>query len=171
MDGHELTQKWCTVLGDKQVGISTLLSSIRPMEVRINGEMVQLRFNCYTRLTKLSAQMGFMSSQHDMFLLCFAIDSPFSLQLLRSNLGPRFKNSVKVVVGTKLDLRDDPTTTQRLEALGSSTVTYQQGLSCAKDIGAVAYHECSVLTYKGIRSLSKVITYALTTNKLDCNIM
>ena len=32
-------------------------------------------------------------------------------------------------------------------------ITYQQGLECAKDIGAVKYMECSALTNTGVQEV------------------
>jgi hypothetical protein len=46
-----------------------------------------------------------------------------------------------ILVGTKLDLRDDPLTLQRLKERRFAPVTYAQGAQMAKEIGAVKYLE------------------------------
>jgi Ras-related C3 botulinum toxin substrate 1 len=51
-----------------------------------------------------------------------------------------------ILVGTKLDLRDDPVTLQRLKERRFAPVTYAMGSSCARDIGAVKYLEASSKT-------------------------
>ncbi|XP_065895310.1 ras-related C3 botulinum toxin substrate 1-like isoform X2 [Dysidea avara] len=51
-------------------------------------------------------------------------------------------NTPVILVGTKLDLRDDK------EIVG---LTYPQGLQMMKEIGAVKYIECSALTQKGLK--------------------
>lgn len=54
-----------------------------------------------------------------------------------------------ILVGTKLDLREDRDTIEKLREKRMAPTTYQQGLQMAKDIGAVKYLECSALTQKG----------------------
>jgi Ras-related C3 botulinum toxin substrate 1 len=56
------------------------------------------------------------------------------------------------LVGTKLDLREDTDTIDKLREKRMSPITYSQGLQMAKDIGAVKYLECSALTQKGMSS-------------------
>ncbi len=42
-----------------------------------------------------------------------------------------------ILVGTKLDLREDPVTIQRLKERRYAPITYSMGMQCARDIGAV----------------------------------
>lgn len=42
-----------------------------------------------------------------------------------------------ILVGTKLDLRDDKDTTEKLKEKKLSPITYPQGLAMAKDIGNI----------------------------------
>lgn len=79
-----------------------------------------------------------------------------------------------LLVGTKLDLREDPATIEKLRERyaisfiipllpyrqtklhGSrrmSAITYQQGLQMQKEIRAVKYLECSALTQKGLKNV------------------
>jgi Ras-related C3 botulinum toxin substrate 1 len=51
-----------------------------------------------------------------------------------------------ILVGTKLDLREDPVTLQRLRERRFSPVTYSMGMQCAREIGAVKYLEASSKT-------------------------
>ena len=51
-----------------------------------------------------------------------------------------------ILVGTKLDLRDDEKTIEELEEKRLAPITYQQGLQMMEEIGAVKYLECSALT-------------------------
>lgn len=48
-----------------------------------------------------------------------------------------------ILVGTKLDLREDPKELQRLAERRMSAITYQQGAQCAREIGAIKYLEVS----------------------------
>ena len=60
-------------------------------------------------------------------------------------------NTPTVLVGTKLDLRDDKETIEKLKEKKLAPITYPQGLQMMKDIGAVKYLECSALTQKGLK--------------------
>lgn len=55
-----------------------------------------------------------------------------------------------ILVGTKLDLRCDPNTVQKLAKSGGA-ITFEDGLDQSKAIGAIKYLECSALTQKGLK--------------------
>ena len=57
-------------------------------------------------------------------------------------------NTPVILVGTKLDLRDDKETIEKLKEKRLAPITYQQGLQMMEEIGAVKYLECSALTQK-----------------------
>ena len=56
-----------------------------------------------------------------------------------------------VLVGTKMDLRDDKETIMGIKERHQSPITYVQGLRMQKDIGAVKYVECSAMTQKNLK--------------------
>jgi Ras-related C3 botulinum toxin substrate 1 len=56
-----------------------------------------------------------------------------------------------ILVGTKIDLREDAETIKKLKEKNQSPVTAAVGTAMAKDIGAVKYTECSALTQKGLK--------------------
>ena len=58
-----------------------------------------------------------------------------------------------ILVGTKVDLRDDRETIEKLRERRMSPITYAQGLQMAKEISAVKYLECSALTQKGLKTV------------------
>ena len=62
-------------------------------------------------------------------------------------------NTPIILVGTKLDLRDDADTIIKLRQKSLEPITYPQGLQMAKDINAVRYLECSALTQKGLKNV------------------
>jgi Ras-related C3 botulinum toxin substrate 1 len=51
-----------------------------------------------------------------------------------------------ILIGTKLDLRDDPVTLQRLRERRFEPITYAMGAGCAREVGAVKYLEASSKT-------------------------
>ena len=59
--------------------------------------------------------------------------------------------SRSILVGIKLDRRDNPEEIERLRERRQSPITQQQGEDMRKKIRAVAYMECSALTQKGLK--------------------
>ena len=55
-----------------------------------------------------------------------------------------------ILVGTKLDLRDDKNTIRLLFERDLRPISPADGQKLKKDIGAVKYLECSALTQKGL---------------------
>jgi Ras-related C3 botulinum toxin substrate 1 len=105
----------------------------------------------YDRLRPLSYP------QTDVFLVCFSIVNPSSFENVRAKWYPEVShhcpNTPLILVGTKLDLREDPETLTKLEAKRQAPITYEQGMQMAKEIGAVKYMECSALTQKGLKAV------------------
>ncbi|KOB65820.1 Small G protein [Operophtera brumata] len=58
-----------------------------------------------------------------------------------------------ILVGTKLDLREDKDTIEKLKDKKLAPITYTQGLGMSKEINAVKYLECSALTQKGLKTV------------------
>jgi len=58
-----------------------------------------------------------------------------------------------ILVGTKLDMREDSETLSRLAEKKLSPITTEQGNQMAKEIKAVKFMECSALTQKGLKDV------------------
>ena len=58
-----------------------------------------------------------------------------------------------ILVGTKLDLREDPATLESLRQKRMEPVSYDQALIVAKEIRAHKYLECSALTQRNLKSV------------------
>ncbi|CAG7724378.1 unnamed protein product [Allacma fusca] len=58
-----------------------------------------------------------------------------------------------ILVGTKLDLREDKATVEKLRVAKKDHIPYSKGVSLAKKIGAVKYLECSALTQQGVEDV------------------
>jgi len=95
--------------------------------------------------------------QTDVFLICFSIISPTSYQNVKSKWVPEVThhcpNTKIILVGTKLDLREDKETLDRLHAKGQDAISTEKGHHLAKEISAVKYMECSALTQKGLKQV------------------
>ncbi|XP_063674076.1 ras-related C3 botulinum toxin substrate 1-like [Bolinopsis microptera] len=163
----------CVVVGDGAVGKTCLLisytSNAFPGEyvptvfdnystnVMINGRPINLGLwdtagqEDYDRLRPLSYP------QTDVFLVCFSIVNPHSYGNVRVKWHPEVRHHCPstpiVLVGTKLDLRDDKNTLDKLKQSKQSPVTQAQGFSLEKEIGSVKYVECSALTQKGLKQV------------------
>lgn len=105
----------------------------------------------YDRLRPLSYP------QTDVFLICFSLVNPASFENVRAKWYPEVRHHCPqvpiILVGTKLDLREDKETIDKLKEKRLAPITYPQGLSMAKDVGAVKYLECSALTQKGLKTV------------------
>ena len=87
------------------------------------------------------------------FLVCFSLVNPASFENVLHKWYPEvrhFSDAPLILVGTKLDLRDDGETVEQLKKSDLVPVTNCDGLKMMEDIGAVKYLECSSLTRKGI---------------------
>ncbi|XP_025234252.1 ras-related C3 botulinum toxin substrate 1 isoform X1 [Theropithecus gelada] len=75
----------------------------------------------------------------DVFLICFSLVSPASFENVRAKWYPEVRhhcpNTPIILVGTKLDLRDDKDTIEKLKEKKLTPITYPQGLAMAKEIG------------------------------------
>lgn len=105
----------------------------------------------YDRLRPLSYP------QTDVFLICFSIVSPPSFDNVKAKWFPEIEHHAPnvpiILVGTKLDLRDDKNTTDALRSKRMEPVSFQQALAVAKEIKAHKYLECSALTQRNLKSV------------------
>lgn len=58
-----------------------------------------------------------------------------------------------ILVGTKLDLREDPDQLDKLAERGQKPISYNEGKRLAHDIKATQYLECSALTQMGLKNV------------------
>jgi len=163
----------CVVVGDGAVGKTCMLISFTtntfPREyiptvfdnysapMVVDGSQVNLGLwdtagqEDYDRLRPLSYP------QTDVFILCFSIISQISLRNVQSKWLPEIRqycpNTPIVLVGTKVDLREDMAAQRSLSAEGKSFVTRKDAIKVAKKIKAYKLLECSSLTQHGLSNV------------------
>jgi cell division control protein 42 len=95
--------------------------------------------------------------QTDVFLVCFSVTSPTSCESVKEKWFPEVQHHCPgapcLIVGTQVDLRDDPQIMEKLHRQKQQPVTPEQGERLAHKLGAVKYVECSALTQKGLRNV------------------
>ncbi|XP_063603195.1 ras-related C3 botulinum toxin substrate 1-like [Penaeus indicus] len=105
----------------------------------------------YDRLRPLSYP------QTDVFLICFSVVSPSSFENVTSKWYPEIKHHCPdapiILVGTKIDLREDKETLAMLGQAGQSPVKRESGQKLANKIRSVKYMECSALTQRGLKQV------------------
>lgn len=132
--------------------------------VLIDGEVIKLGLwdtagqAEYDRLRPLSYP------QTEIFLCCFSVVSPDSFHNVKSKWIPELlhhspKDILILLVGTKMDLRDDLHILDDLSEKNLKPISYEQGTKMAKELGCVKYLECSAATQQGV---SEIFDYAIS---------
>eukprot|EP01130_Rhizamoeba_saxonica_P011641 TRINITY_DN4839_c1_g2_i1.p1 TRINITY_DN4839_c1_g2~~TRINITY_DN4839_c1_g2_i1.p1 ORF type:complete len:124 (-),score=25.02 TRINITY_DN4839_c1_g2_i1:53-424(-) len=93
----------------------------------------------------------------DVFLVLFSLISKTSLDNVVQRWVPEIKhycpNAPFMLVGTKMDMREDDQVVETLRLRGKMVVNYEDGLNVANSVGAYRYMECSAMTQKGLHEV------------------
>merc|ERR1712063_175370 len=161
----------CVVVGDGAVGKTSLLISYT--ENRFPVDYVPTVFDNFTTGAEVDSKLinfalwdtagqeeysrlrALSYPETDVFLLCFSVVSPSSFDNIKSKwhleIVHHCPEATTMLVGTKIDLRDDKAPLESLK--GEKLPTPEMGEAMAKEIGAIAYMECSALTQEGLKKV------------------
>ncbi|GBG29702.1 Ras-like GTP-binding protein RHO [Hondaea fermentalgiana] len=118
----------------------------------------------YTRLRPLSYP------QTQVFLVCFAINSPVSFKHVETKWRPEIMHHSPgvpfIIVGTKCDIRTDRKVVEALEAKGKPLKSFEYYSEEATRLGAHTYMECSALKMAGLDALFQEAVRAATRSKV-----
>lgn len=99
-----------------------------------------------------------------MFLVCFSVTSPASFENVREKWFPEVHHHCPgvpcLIVGTQVDLRDDPHVIEKLARQKMRPITREAGERMAKELGAVKYVECSALTQYKLKDVFDEVGYS-----------
>ncbi|KAJ6263157.1 Cell division control protein [Drechslerella dactyloides] len=163
----------CVVVGDGAVGKTCLLISYTTN--KFPSEYVPTVFDNYAVTVMIGDEpytLGLFDTagqedydrlrplsypQTDVFLVCFSVTSPASFENVKEKWIPEVRHHCPgipcLIVGTQVDLRDDPGVIDKLSRQKMTPITSQAGERLAKDLQAVKYVECSALTQKGLKNV------------------
>jgi len=158
------------VVGDGAVGKTCMLISYTTNS--FPGEYVPTVFDNYTANTVVDSNpvnLGLWDTAGsgeydqlrplsypgtDVFIICFALTGPETFDNVKKKWVPEVTHfnpkTPIVLVGTKLDLRDNEDTIMALQEQNLVPITTSKGEKLAKDISAFKYVECSALTQKNL---------------------
>ncbi|XP_065909144.1 ras-like GTP-binding protein RHO [Dysidea avara] len=138
-------------------------------DIEVDGKCVELALwdtagqEDYDRLRPLSYP------DTDVILMCFAIDSPDSLENIPEKWTPEVRHFCPtvpiVLVGNKKDLRFDEATRKELTKSKQEPVKTEEGRAMADKIGAYDFLECSAKTNEGVREVFETATRAALQTK------
>eukprot|EP00005_Dracoamoeba_jomungandri_P003086 CAMPEP_0174260640 /NCGR_PEP_ID=MMETSP0439-20130205/10154_1 /TAXON_ID=0 /ORGANISM="Stereomyxa ramosa, Strain Chinc5" /LENGTH=198 /DNA_ID=CAMNT_0015344925 /DNA_START=45 /DNA_END=641 /DNA_ORIENTATION=+ len=161
----------CVVVGDGAVGKTSLLISYT--ENRFPVDYVPTVFDNFTTGVEVDQKLinfalwdtagqeeyarlrALSYPETDVFLLCFSVVSPASFDNIKTKWYPEINHHCPgakcILVGTKIDLREDKATMENLK--GEKAPTTAMGTKVAEEINAECYLECSALTQEGLKKV------------------
>ena len=124
----------------------------------VNGQTVNIGLWDTSRQEECDRLRPLNYSQTDVFILCFSLVKPSSLENIKYKWYPEINhhcpNTPFILVGVHLEKRDDPETIEKLRIKKKcEPVTYEQGCAVARKIGAAKYLECSARTQVGLKEV------------------
>uniref|UniRef100_A0A2K6EAE7 Cell division control protein 42 homolog n=1 Tax=Macaca nemestrina TaxID=9545 RepID=A0A2K6EAE7_MACNE len=156
----------CGVVGDGAVGKTCLLISYTTN--KFPSEYVPTVFDNYAVTVMTGGEpytLGLFDTagpedvihKQMLFLVCFSVLSPSSFENVKEKWVPEITHHCPktpfLLVGTQIDLRDDPSTIEKLAKNKQKPIPPETAEKLARDLKAVKYVACSALTQKGLKNV------------------
>ncbi len=172
-----IIQRKLLAVGDSSVGTTCLLftymkefpSTYAPVwnsnncvDIEVDDACVEL--SLFVRRASLCQEVDLAVFYNDanVVLMCFSVDNRNSLDSISSRWVPEVKkhslNIPYLVVATKTDLRNNPTSIQQLKDSEITFVSSEEGRDVAEMVGACGYCECSALEGVGMSEVFEAAT-------------
>lgn len=180
----------CVFLGDSNTGKTCLLlqlcyssnnlsrkqvesfTSAYLANIDVNGKIYQLELWDTESQREKGTSRQTKYPETDVFCLCFSVADVESFRNVERNWHKELKQLAPkapiVLIGTKLDLRDEFKKRGKCEASrhGADMVTHKEAKKMAKKINAIKYIECSALKQRGhIDVLSESVKAVIVKSK------
>lgn len=126
--------------------------------VMIDGEPIKLGLWDTAGQTEYDRLRPLLYPQTEIFLCCFSVVSPALFNNIKLKWIPEIlhhspKDILILLVGTKVDMRDEPHVIDELAEKNQKPITYEQGVKLARELGAVKYMECLAATQVGVKEI------------------
>eukprot|EP00092_Neocalanus_flemingeri_P059756 GFUD01071530.1.p1 GENE.GFUD01071530.1~~GFUD01071530.1.p1 ORF type:complete len:189 (-),score=38.00 GFUD01071530.1:228-794(-) len=186
----------CLVLGDWSIGKTSLLMSYTnttadgdfiptgsdnyTVQIMVDGSNVSLVLWDTDGSEEPDRLRPLSYPGTDVCLVCFSLVDPDSFGNIREKWYPEVKHYCPkvptILVGTKLDLRDDRNTIDKMREEELVPITYLQGLELAKEVDAQEYVECSARTRKGVenvfdKAIKVAFRYPVPKKRKGCQVL
>jgi len=163
----------CVVVGDGAVGKTCLLLSYSTntfpgtysptvfdnytANVMVDGKPIQLGLWDTAGQDEYDHLRPMSYNDTDVFLVCFSLSNRESFDNITVKWIPELQKHAPTVpmllIGTKLDLRNDKKLVSELIQKKQPAVSTEEGQKKHAEIGAVSYRECSALTQDGLKAV------------------
>ena len=190
----------CVIIGDGQVGKTSLLVTYESGE--FPSEYIPNLFGGYDVTVSIAEETYNLVFWDDcgcgapydglppvpfpsasVYLVCFSVVEPDSYENIKEcwvrDIKHHYPNTPFLLLGTKVDLRVDRATLDKLEKKKEKPVSKEEGEILAKSLKAAKYVECSALTREGVKNVfDQAIFHQLEDNqqqkmseKKKCNVI
>ncbi|KAF0526850.1 Cell division control protein 42 [Gigaspora margarita] len=163
----------CIVIGDACVGktyfLCTYINGCCPetnvptvfdnylKNVIIGDEPCSLEFWDTSGLPDYDRLRPLFYDQTDVFLICFSVVDPVSFDNIKGKWFPEMQHYCQgipfLIIGTKIDLRDDQLQILKLSQYDQRPITSEEGRKLAQELGAIKYVECSTRTQGSVENV------------------
>lgn len=128
--------------------------------IELDGKTLQLELSDIAGYWEFDKMRPNTYPGKDVFVICFSIVDRESFEHVKTKwileiIHHYGKDRIPpvILVGNKMDLRDDKTTLENLAEKKQTPVTKEEGIALAEKIGAELYLENSSLTMKGVNEV------------------